>query len=111
MEELSRQDYHKQVRDLAEEAASEHGHATEAGQEWIWETCDGHEWVIYTFYHFQVLQHSENSGYTLDNFGPEGVVEDGQLNTLSLAFGALYGDVMEAYGRLEASADDKGEKS
>lgn len=71
-------------------------------QERVWEDVDGHQWVIYTRYHYEVLGHSENDGYTVENFGADSAVKDGQLDTAALAFGALYGDVSERlYRRLE----------
>lgn len=103
MDEITSAAYRQQCNELAQEAADEYGYDTEEARGWIWDTVDGHEWVIYTFYHFQVLQHSDNSGYTIENFGSDNLVDsNGQLNTMSLTFGALHADVMEAYERLEA---------
>ena len=62
----------------------------------LWETVDGHEWVIYTYRAQQVLAVSANSGYTPENFGPEMTTdESGHINWSALAFGALYADVTE----------------
>lgn len=110
--EISYREYWEQVRSLAQDAADEHGYSdgsdcgTQAG-EWIWETCDGHQWVIYTAYAFDVLRHSENDGYSVENFGDESVVDDSGIKWAALVFGALYADVMEAYQRLEAPDEDE----
>ena len=88
-DEISYGEYWSQVRAIAEEAAAEHGRDTEEGREWIWETCDWHSWVIYTARNFDVLRHSPNDGYIVENFGPEGIVTDAGMNWMLLAFGAL----------------------
>lgn len=107
MDEISLREYRDEVASLAQEAADECGYDTDEGREWVWETCDGHQWVIYTFYNHQVLQHSDNDAYSVENFGADSVVSDGNLNTAALAFGALYADVMDAYAALEAPEDDE----
>ena len=60
------------------------------------ETIDGHQWVIYYANNLDVLQHSENAEYGID----EGLIDaqesiKGGLSTLHchLAFWALYADV------------------
>jgi len=107
MDEISRHEYRKEVEGLAQEAADECGFNTEAGREWIWETCDGHQWVIYTFYNYQVLQISDNDAYAIENFGAETAVRDGVLNTAALTMGALYADVMAAYSELEEPEEEE----
>jgi hypothetical protein len=59
------------------------------------ETIDGHCWVIYTAYNFQVLQHSDNDGYAVEEWGSDCATRDGVLNTAMLAFGALWADVSD----------------
>ena len=74
----------------------------------LWETIDGHQWIIYTAYNYDVLRFSENDGYSVENFGAESVIRDGALNTAALAFGALYADVLEHsdFGVIDAAWAD-----
>lgn len=66
--------------------------------EMLFETIDGHQWVIYYAYNLPVLQHSENAEYMLDTLGEDSAaaeLERGGLSQLhcALAFWALYADV------------------
>ena len=63
------------------------------------ETIDGHEWIIYYSYNLDVLQHSANQDYMIDNLGGASeVLESSGLQGLhqALAYWALYADVQEA---------------
>ena len=68
----------------------------EAISDYLWETIDSHEWVIYTHCAQRVLVESQNDGYAAspEGFGVE-VVRDGVVNWSGLAFGAMYADVAE----------------
>lgn len=62
------------------------------------ETIDGHQWIIYNAYNLDVIQHSDNEDYYIDEFGAEdaGVtLKNGGLSGLhtAVAFWALYADV------------------
>lgn len=112
MEPITQHEYWKEVESISNELQSEalqellDGGAErediDSNQIWeimadrLHETIDGHQWIIYTYYNYQVLQHSPNDGYSAENFGTESIVDkSGNLNTAALAFGALYGDVSE----------------
>lgn len=69
--------------------------AREALDERLWETIDGHQWVIYTAYNFDVLRHSANTDYAVENWGVESIVDETGLKWAALAFGALYADVRD----------------
>jgi hypothetical protein len=63
------------------------------------ESIDGHQWVIYYTYNMDVIKHSDNEDYMLDNFGAGHVsasLKEG-LSTLHshIAFWALYADVSD----------------
>ena len=63
------------------------------------ETIDGHEWIIYYSYNLDILQHSANEDYMIDNLGGASeVLESSGLQGLhqALAYWALYADVQEA---------------
>ena len=64
------------------------------------ETIDGHQWVIYNGYNADVMKHSSNEDYFIDNFGNESagqVLKDGGLSALHnvIAFWCMYADVQE----------------
>ena len=85
----------EEIRAEAKENDWDEDQAREAMNERAWETIDGHQWVIYTHYNYDVLRFSPNDGYSIEEFGSEGIVDDSGLRTDKLAFGALYADVME----------------
>lgn len=115
MADMTRHEYWVEVASLAESITEE---AWDDGEyddeddpsfqgdlsERLWETIDGHQWVIYTAYNFDVLRFSENDGYMVDHFGSDGLVADGALNWGALAFWALCADVQEhsAFGEVPA---------
>lgn len=62
------------------------------------ETIDGHQWIIYNAYNLDVIQHSDNEDYYIDEFGSESAGEElknGGLSRLhtAVAYWALYADV------------------
>jgi hypothetical protein len=64
MSDITRQSYWKEVRYLREACQEEWDGEkdwNEHAGDWLHETIDGHQWVIYTHYNFQVLQHSDNA--------------------------------------------------
>jgi len=94
-EEITYSDYWTEVSDLAKSITEE---ARKYGRdigEVLWETIDGHNWVIYTYKAQSIIRHSENDGYSAENFGANTIVRDGRLNWSSIAYGCLYGDVSE----------------
>lgn len=122
---ISNTDYWKEVSALAasiaEEAMTECNNDLDDAQEMIndrllHETIDGHQWVIYYAYNLDVLQHSSNTDYMIDNLGTESaghVLEENGLSGLysALAFWALYADVQDKLeGALQAIADSNEEE-
>lgn len=62
------------------------------------ETIDGHQWVIYYAYNLDVLKHSDNAEYMIDELGTDyagQVLKDKGLSGLhtACAYWALYADV------------------
>ena len=101
--------YWKEVQDLAviiaEDAMSQCDNSKEDAEELIndsllFETIDGHQWVIYNAYHLDVLQYSGNSDRYVDEFGADDaalILKEKGLDSLhqALAFSALFADVQE----------------
>jgi len=115
VEPITEQGYWAEIRSIVDEIVSEVKQAEpdgdadswrESADERLWETVDGHQWVIYTYYHYQVLQISPNDGYSIENFGSEGLVENGSLDTAKLTFGALYADCMERLADVEWDTEE-----
>ena len=120
MADMGRNEYEREVERLAESITAEvwdyldpddrdegGGVFLDALNERLWETIDGHQWVIYTAYNYDVMRFSDNDGYSAENFGVDSIVKDGVLNTAAIAFGALYADVQEhsAFGVVPESVD------
>ena len=96
---LTRDEYMAGVRELAadlkEEAVAD-GLDRDEFHDRVWETIDGHEWVIYTVKAKGVVCNSDNEAYSIETFGVQGIADAWTFNWSVLAFGALYADVMEA---------------
>ena len=71
------------------------------------ETLDGHSFCIYTAESQDVIRHSNNDGAAADNFGADGIVQDGQLNWGLMAYCAIEQDVLEEIGRQGHDVNDE----
>lgn len=93
---------------IAEDAMSHCDNNREEAEELIndsllYETIDGHQWIIYYAYNLDVYQYSDNSDYYIDNFGGDDaayVLKEKGLDGLhqALAFWSLYADVQDKIG-------------
>lgn len=104
MEPENEQAYWAEVRAIALDVLQEAVEHDRPADEHLWETIDGHGWVIYTAKAQLVLAWSPNDGYSIENWGADGAVEDGQIQWSRLAFGALYADVSELLRALDGDA-------
>ena len=106
-----RQAYYQHVRDLAEDidqfAREDKERSREDVLECLHETIDGDRWVIYTHLAQSVCLSSSNDGAAIDNYGTDGIVEDGAINWSRLAFSALEADVLDALD-IDINADFPG---
>ena len=108
---IKRHSYWQDVRDAAEYIKSElldrvkDGEYGDTLREWlqehIHETIDGSARVIYTKQAQEALLYSDNDGAYIEEFGGDGVVEDGCINWSRLAFGAFDADVKEHLGAID----------
>jgi hypothetical protein len=109
MSTLTDTEYYAEIRNLAEEAYKEarsgdHGTGEQAREwllEWLHETLDGHQFVIYTAQAQAVLAISNNDGACVENYGADGLVQDGALNWGMMAYCAMEQDVFEAMSRID----------
>ena len=109
MERVTENEYWKEVRSIADGLVAEAKEgefgtgesAREGLNERLWESIDGHQWVIYTYHAQTITAISPNDGYSAENFGVETIVTDGAMNWSAIAFGALYADVQEALFKVD----------
>jgi hypothetical protein len=101
---LTEREYYDEICTLAAEAVKEARKGTfgtgeearEGLQEWVHETLDGHEYVIYTAQAQSVISISNNDGAYVENYGSDGLVKNGELNWSALAYAAMEADLLEA---------------
>ncbi len=115
-----RRAYQNDVDDLAASIKAElderiaDGEEGETLREWliehIDETIDGCARVIYTGEAQEALLFSSNDGAYADEFGPEGMVEDGCIMWSRLAYSAVRADVLEELERLDVDVNNPGAK-
>jgi len=115
-ERILRADYWQDVRsvteNLREMIESRELETEEDADQWLHETVDGHSRVIYTYNAQQCLLYSDNDGAYGDEFGSEGMVEDGCIMWSRLAYAAFTADiretidVCEVFGSLEDEAEE-----
>jgi hypothetical protein len=113
-----RRDYWNDVCGLAKNILEEARTRYKAGEtdlrewaiEYVDECVDGHERVIYTGQAIETVLYSDNDGAYVEDFGADGLVEDGQINWSKLAWAALRRDVTEQLSAegLDLNADDLG---
>jgi len=109
MSDITYSEYWKEIKDLAEnittEAMENNDNDREEAEEAIndhilHETVDGHQWVIYYNYSLDVVKHSDNEDYMVDNFGSEyagDIMKDQGLDSLhsAIAFWCMYADIQD----------------
>lgn len=99
MEEITYKQYWNEVKDIANMTLEEY-EGEEAQNDGAFETVDGHQWVIYSAYHFDVLKHSSDENAFFEMYGerPDG---DSVSEILQkFAFAALLNDVQIALQEL-----------
>ena len=109
---MNNYEYYKEINEIAENLVSEVAEEIKADHDIcdlddaisdiifdsrLHETIDGHQWVIYYAYHQDVLHHSSNTEYGLDEgliVWNSGESSYGELTT-ALTYWAMYADVSE----------------
>jgi len=95
---MKAEEYWAEIRSLADafrETVADEKLGYEDALEWIHETLDGHEFVIYTYKAKCVGIHTEHPDAALDMFGPEGLVRDGNIHYEGMAYCSMEADLME----------------
>jgi len=75
--------------------------------EWLEQTVDGHEYIMYTWQAQAVLLASENSNTYLEEFGSEGFIKDGEINWEVLAYSAMLLDLQQLMPPFEELTEEK----
>ena len=124
MSELSSIEYETEIQSIADnmaaEALADNDNDIDAARDDIFdsrlhETINGHRWVIYNAYNADVMRHSDNEDYYIDNFGAEdagAVLKERGLSGLHnvIVFWCMYADVSELIAdALEAAHTEKTE--
>lgn len=101
--------YHSEIRATALRVLEERAERPDEDlRDITHETLDAHSWVIYTAKAQAVLATSDNDGAMAEEYGADGVVEDGALQWSRLAYCAMEADVCELLDTLDGQpfADD-----
>lgn len=107
---LTEKEYWDEIKSIVDSVISESKEYDQDREDTLWETIDGHQWVIYTFYNYQVLSISPNAGYAVEEWGTDGIVTDGYLDTARLTFGAMLADCHEEMANRPDEEEDEEEE-
>ena len=97
---MERIEYEREIHSLAKHIAEEAAEYDRDVSDVLHETIDGHKWVIYTAYNFDVLKWSENDNYAEHEFGPGAVRDERGMRWDSMAYWAMHADVQNALAEL-----------
>ena len=103
-------EYWDEVAELAETVTEEARDDEREIYEVLHETIDSHQFVIYTRQAQEVLAISPNDGAYIDNYGSQGMTENGALNWSALAFTAMEADVM-AHENFNADPEEEDDEA
>jgi hypothetical protein len=99
MDNITSQEYWAEIQSIAAECAQ-----ADEPRDAVHEACDQHQWITYTFYNLQVLQHSRNESAYFDENGRSPETTDFSTLTAVLACWAMLQDVHEAMMDLPKTA-------
>lgn len=96
---ITREQYWNEIKSIARDALDESRGDLEKADEYVHETVDGHEWVIYYAHNADVISYTENE-HAVEDLGPEEISramsEGGTSRVLMIiAFFAMRADVMD----------------
>ena len=67
----------------------------ESASDWLHETIDGHQFVIYTYKAKCVGIHTDHPDPMIDEMGSDGLIRDNRINYEAIAYWAMLTDVQE----------------
>lgn len=110
MEDITQKAYWAEVEALAKSCIAEAKRYDRELSDVIWETCDGHQWVIYTYYQHQVLQHCRTGvAERFSDMGGPDLSKGWDDVVMQAAFLALEGDVSERAQELQNQQTEEAE--
>jgi hypothetical protein len=101
--EITQQQYWAEINELAQDAFNEKDNY-EDRIDYVHELVDGHQWVIYNAYHFDVLKHCSDENAYFENFGEAPTGSNVHEILIKLVYAAMEQDVLEALTVLESEA-------
>lgn len=101
-QEITLKEYRTEVTDIAKSCIVAAKEEDRELSDVIWDVCDSHQWVIYTYYQHQVLQHtSTDVAERFEELGGPGLTTGWNGIVAQAAFLALEGDVLDRAQELE----------
>jgi hypothetical protein len=95
MNEITSHEYWQEIESLCKQVFEECQEYQREPCDVLHETLDGHQWVIYTRYAFDVLKHSDNDGAAIEEMGAEAATKDGVMNWALLVYCAMHQDCID----------------
>ncbi len=110
MDAITQKDYWEEIESLAKQCIEEAKEQDRELSEVIWETCDGHQWVIYTAYHHQVLQHCDaDPAERFEDMGGPDMSKGWDNIVMQATYLVLEGDVSERAQRMLTEMEENEE--
>ncbi len=91
--DISYSDYWAEIAAIVEQTKAEAKEYDSDAYDTLHTMIDGHNWVIYTAYAFDVLKHTEHESYAVEELGY--TLTSGPIDWAPLVFGAMMGDCLE----------------
>lgn len=91
-------EYYEHIEDIALDLIKDLAEYPDTNRdlyERLHEAIDSHAWVIYTFKAKVVCLVSDNPQASIEDYGIESVLTDGEINWSAMAFGAMQADVQD----------------
>lgn len=102
MEPITSSEYYTECESIAREAVQEANGDRDTAYDHLHQDVDGHRWIIYTYYHTQILTHSQHDNAYFEDFGPL-EAESFSDATLKMAYAAMLRDCTDY---LETALDE-----
>jgi hypothetical protein len=108
---MTRTEYQNEIASIVEDIKDEIRENGGSMQDRVHESCNGHRWVIYTAYNYDVLANSNNAECGVNDglVDANEAIKEGGLSKLTaqLACCAMMQDVSEELGSWESADDDE----
>lgn len=89
---ITSQEYWTEIESLAKQCLEWSQEDERGFSDLVMEAIDGHQWVIYYGFNYDVLKNTDYQGYYIEEFGTDG--ESFEDLMMRSAFWAMYNDVI-----------------